>query len=96
MNNVKRGIQPEHPGIILRELYVDALQLTHAELADNLGVTRVTINKLLNAKQSVTPEMAVRLSKAFKTSAEYWLNLQRNYDLWEIEHTKEINVKAIA
>lgn len=97
MNTVlKRGLEPEHPGVILREMYIEPLELTHTLLAQTIGVTRVTVNKLLNGRQGITAEMALRLSKAFKTSALFWLNLQRNYDLWYAEKKFKENIKAIA
>ena len=95
-STLKRGIAPEHPGMILRELYVKPLGLTDNKLAENLNVTRVTVNRLLNGKQGVTAEMALRLSKAFGTTPQLWLNMQRNYDLWNVEHTINIEVKRIA
>ncbi|MCH5600898.1 HigA family addiction module antitoxin [Niabella ginsengisoli] len=93
---LKRGIAPEHPGIILREMYAEPLGITNSYLAENIGVTRITVNKLLNGRQGITAEMALRLSKAFKTSPLFWLNLQRNYDLWLAEKNFKEDIKAIA
>ncbi len=93
---MKRFLKPEHPGSILRELYIEPLGVSNVELSKQLGVSRVTVNRLLNAKQGITAEMAVRLSKALNTTTVFWLNLQRNYDIWEVEHNMEINVEAFA
>ena len=93
---LKRGLEPEHPGFVLREMYVEPLDITNAYLAERIGVTRITINKLLNGKQGITAEMALRLAKAFSTTPVFWLNLQRNYDLWQAEKRFAADIKAIA
>jgi len=74
---------PTHPGGILKRQYMETLSLTVSELAVTLGVSRKTLSKIVNEHGNVTPDMALRLSKAFNTTPELWLNLQRNYDLWE-------------
>ena len=75
---------PAHPGEILKELVIDSLELTITDVAKHLGVSRKTLSKVLNAKGSVTPEMAVRLELAFgKPSADHWLRLQNAHDLWK-------------
>ena len=68
---------PAHPGEILKELVIESLELTITDVASHLGVSRKTLSKVLNARGSVTPEMAVRLEIAFgKPSADHWLRLQ--------------------
>ena len=74
--------KPAHPGEILRELYLIPLELNVTETAEALGVTRKTLSELLNTKTGISTIMALRLSKAFSTTPELWLNLQQNYDLW--------------
>lgn len=75
---------PAHPGEILKELVIDSLELTITDVAKHLNVSRKTLSKVLNAKGSVTPEMAVRLELAFgKPSADHWLRLQNAHDLWK-------------
>lgn len=75
---------PAHPGEILKELVIDSLELTITDVAKHLDVSRKTLSKVLNAKGSVTPEMAVRLELAFgKPSADHWLRLQNAHDLWK-------------
>ncbi len=81
MRVIKR--KPTHPGQILKEDYLEPLDLTITELSKVIGTSRKTLSKIVNGRGSVTPEMALKLSKAFDTSPEFWLNLQRNYDLWE-------------
>lgn len=73
---------PTRQGGILRRHYMEPLSLTVSGLAEILGVSRKTLSKIVNERGSVTPDMALRLSKAFKTTPELWLNLQQNYDLW--------------
>jgi antitoxin HigA-1 len=80
MSHRKR--QPSHPGAVLMNLYMDPLGLNITTLAKILGVSRKTISKIVNEGASVTPDMALRLSAAFDTTPQVWLNLQQNYDLW--------------
>ena len=77
-----RKRQPTHPGGILKRHYLEPLSLTITEVADDIGVSRKTLSKIINERGEITPEMALRLSRAFNTSAELWLNLQNTYDLW--------------
>ncbi len=77
---------PTHPGGIIKRQYLEPLSLTISELANALGVSRKTLSKIVNEHGSITPDMALRLSKAFKTTPELWLNLQQNYDLWNASH----------
>ena len=80
---IKQSMKPTHPGYILREMYLEPLGLSQTEAAANLGVTRKTFSMLLNGHQGISAEMALRLGKAFNTTPELWLNLQRNYDCRE-------------
>lgn len=73
---------PTHPGGILKRDYLEPLSLTVSETATALGVSRKTLSKIINERGPVTTDMALRFSKAFRTSPELWLNLQRNFDLW--------------
>ena len=79
--------RPITPGDVLREDFIEPLNLTQGELADALGVNRTSINELINGRRSVTPEMALRLGHAFSTTAEYWLNLQTAVDLYDAVHS---------
>ena len=88
---------PPHPGVVLRELCIDPLELTVTEAASGLGVSRKTLSAILNCRAGISPEMAIRLAKAFGTSAESWLNQQVQYDLWVAEQTVgEIKVKQLS
>ena len=88
---------PPHPGEILRELCIEPLGITVTKAADALGVTRKTLSSILNCRAGISPEMAIRLSKAFDVSAESWMNQQSQYDLWVAEQTVgKIKVKRLA
>ena len=80
---------PTHPGDILKRHYMEPLSLTVLELASTLGVSRKTLSKIVNERGDITPDMALRLSKAFKTTPELWLNLQQAYDLWQASHKSD-------
>jgi addiction module HigA family antidote len=73
---------PPHPGEIIKELCLEPLGLTVTRAAEALGVSRKTLSAILNGRAGISPEMAIRLSLAFDTSAESWLNQQVQYDLW--------------
>ncbi len=81
----KRGVAPTHPGVMLHEDFMPDYGLTTAALAVALGVSRQTVNDLLRARRALSPAMALRLSRLFGNSAEFWLNAQRAVDLWEAE-----------
>ncbi len=88
---------PPHPGEILKELCMEPLGLTVTEAAKALGVSRKTLSAILNRRAGVSPEMAIRLSKAFETSAESWLNQQMQYDLWATQQSiGDVNVKPLS
>ena len=80
---------PAHPGEIIKELLIEPLELTITDVSKHLNVSRKTLSKVLNARGSVTPEMALRLELAFnKPSADHWLRLQNAYDLWGSRQNK--------
>ncbi len=82
-NTKKR--KPTHPGAILKRNYIEPLSLSISEVALDLGVSRKAVSKIVNEKGRVTPDMALRLAKAFDTTPELWLNLQLKYNLWVAE-----------
>ena len=89
--------QPPHPGKILRELCLLPLQLSVTEAADSLGVSRNTLSAILNGRAGISPEMAIRLSIAFNTTAESWLRQQMQHDLWIAERSrKRLRVRKLA
>jgi addiction module HigA family antidote len=88
---------PPHPGEILRGLCLEPLGLTVTQAAAGLGVSRKTLSAILNGRSGISPEMAVRLSIAFDTTAESWLNQQLQYDLSLAERDrKKLRVKKLA
>ncbi len=78
--------KPTHPGEVLREDVIKPLKLTVTEAANKLGVTRNTLSALLNCRAAMSPEMAVRVSRATGTSPESWLFMQARLDLWYAEN----------
>ena len=80
---------PLHPGEVLRGLCLEPLNLSVTDAATALGVSRKTLSAILNGRAGISPEMAVRLSIAFKTSAESWLTQQVQYDLWRAEKRRK-------
>jgi addiction module HigA family antidote len=87
---------PPHPGEVIRELCLEPLDLSVTEAAKALGVSRKTLSAILNGRAGISPEMAVRLSIAFDTSAESWLNQQIQFDLWSAERRrKDLQVKRL-
>ena len=88
---------PPHPGAILKKLCLEPLGLSVTDAAKGLGVSRKTLSSVLNGRAGISPEMAVRLSIAFDTSAESWLNQQVQYDLWQAEkRRKSLRVAKLA
>ena len=75
--------RPTHPGEMLRADFLPDYGLTVAGLAEAVGVSRQSVNELLRGRRAVSPEMALRLSRLFGNSAEFWLNAQRAVDLWD-------------
>lgn len=73
---------PAHPGRYLKEMYLDPLGISITSAAERLKVTRQTISELVNERSGVSPEMAIRLAEAFRTSPGVWLSMQKNRDLW--------------
>lgn len=81
---------PPHPGEILRELCLEPMGISVTRAAEALGVSRKTLSAILNGRAGISPEMAVRLSLAFDTSSESWLNQQSHYDLWLAEKNRKL------
>jgi len=87
---------PPHPGEVLKETCLDPLDVSVTRAAEALGVTRETLSRLINGRTGVSPEMAIRLSKAFDTTPELWLGMQQQYDLWQLKHrADEIEVSLL-
>ncbi len=86
---------PPHPGETVRYDCLEPLGLTVTEGAKALGVTRQALNNLVNGKSGISPEMAIRLSKAFGSSPETWLKMQLDYDLAKTRQRGDIQVKRV-
>ncbi len=88
---------PPHPGRIVRQECIEPLGITVTEAARALGVTRQALNNVVNLKAGISPEMAIRLSKAFGSSPEVWLGMQMAYDLARLEKKAgRIKVQRVA
>ena len=94
-NMDRREIRPIHPGEMLREDFMPDYDLTVSRLADALCVSRQTVNELIRERRAVSPEMALRLSRLFGNSAEFWLNAQRAVDLWDAAQTTGSDIERI-
>lgn len=80
---------PSHPGDIIKHDCLEELNLTVTAAAEGLGVSRKAFSELINGKSGVSPEMAIRLEKAGWGTAEVWLNMQMNYDLWHARQKED-------
>lgn len=78
---------PTHPGAVLRDIALPALERSKSEIADHLGVSRQTLYDILSEKQPVTPHMAVRIGKLIGNGAAVWVNMQAAHDLWHAQRT---------
>lgn len=81
---------PPHPGEFITEVYLEPNSLSGRELALSLGVSPSTLNRVLNGMTGISPTMALRLSKVLGRSAESWLAMQTNYDLWQARKTVKL------
>jgi addiction module HigA family antidote len=82
---------PPHPGAFIQEVYLVPHDMSGRELALKLGVAASTLSRVLNEASGVSPEMALRLSKALGRSAESWLTMQDNYDLWRAKQSVDLD-----
>lgn len=84
---------PTHPGEMLREEFLEPLGMTQTQLAERIHVSFPRVNEIVNGRRGITPDTALRLSRLFGTTAEFWLDGQRNWDLWHAlrsESAKEL------
>lgn len=93
---MKRGMKPVHPGAILREDILKPLNLTITDAAKGLQISRKQLSEIVNEKASITAEMAVRLEQGFKVNADFWLDLQRDFDIWKVQESGKIHIKPLA
>lgn len=89
-------LKPPHPGRIVRQDRIEALGLTIGEAAEALGVTRQSLDRLVNERGGISPEMALRLAKAFGSTVEMWMRLQATHDLAETRKRKAEELAAIS
>lgn len=95
-NKEERKVRPTHPGEMLREDFLPDYGLTTAGFAKALGVSRQTVNELLRERRAVSPEMALRLSRLFGNTPEFWLNAQRAVDLWDASRNMKRQIQRIS
>jgi len=91
--------KPTPPGEILKYEFLEPLNMTQQQLADALGITRVRVNEIISGKRSITPDTAFRIAKFFKTTPDFWLNLQLNVEMWDTlrKHSREYErIESIA
>ena len=94
-NTKSREIAPTHPGEMLRDDFMPDYNLTTTGLAQKLGVSRQTVNELLLERRAVSPSMALRLSRLFGNTPEFWLNAQRAVDLWNAKRENKQEIEKI-
>ncbi len=82
---------PSHPGEVLKELYLDPLGMSAGALANQLKVPRTRIERLVKGETALTADTALRLSRYFGNTAEFWMNLQRAYELHEARHRVDVS-----
>lgn len=82
---------PPHPGEFIRATYMEPFDISVRSLADSLDVAPSTFARLLSGRSGISPEMALRLSKALGRSPESWLAMQHNYDLWQARQTADLS-----
>ena len=81
--------KPTHPGAVIREDVLPALNMTQGAFAEHLGVSRLSVSELLHEKRALTAEMALRLATVLRTTPESWLRMQEALDLWELQQTPD-------
>ena len=92
----ERKVCPSHPGGILKRQYLDELHITISDFAAGIEVSRKAISSIVNERKSITPEMALRFAAALKTTPQFWINLQSNYDLWKATHKDPAFLETIS
>jgi len=88
---MESNMPPVHPGAILREDILKEIKLSITKAAENLQVSRKQLSEVVNEGAAISAEMAVRLEDAFGVSAEFWLDMQKAYDIWKIKHSGRVH-----
>ena len=87
--------EPTHPGEMLSEEFLIPMEISMLDLAQAIHIPLQQINELINRKRAVTPSIALRLAKFFGVSADYWLNLQVRWDLYQAQQTEKTELESI-
>ena len=95
MVNIPTNRPPTSPGEMLREEFLEPLGLTQQQLADGIGVSYQRVNELINGKRGITPSTALRLAKYFNTSPDFWLNMQRVNELYQVLQKEAEEIEKI-
>ncbi len=90
---MKRKMKPVHPGAILREDILKEMNLSITKAAKGLEISRKQLSEIVNETSSISAEMAVRLEQGFGVNAEFWLDLQKKYDIWKVENSGRVHVQ---
>ena len=88
---MKRKMKPVHPGAILRKDILKEMNLSITKVAQGLNVSRKQLSEVVNETASISAEMAVRLEKGFGVDAEFWLDMQKKYDIWKVENSGKVH-----
>jgi addiction module HigA family antidote len=88
---MENNMPPAHPGSILREDILKEMKLSVTTAAVNLQVSRKQLSEVVNEKAAISAEMAVRLEDAFGVNAEFWLDMQKAYDIWKVKHSGRVH-----
>jgi addiction module HigA family antidote len=88
---MESNMPPVHPGAILREDILKEMKLSITKTAQNLQVSRKQLSEIVNEGAAISAEMAVRLEDAFGVAAEFWLDMQKAYDIWKIKHSGKVH-----
>jgi len=88
---METNMPPVHPGAILREDILKEMKLSITEAAANLQVSRKQLSEVVNEKAAISAEMAVRLEDAFGVNAEFWLDMQKAYDIWTVKNSGRVH-----
>lgn len=93
MVRIPNDRSPTHPGLMLREEFLDPLGITQRELADAMRLPYQRVNEIINEKKGITPSTALRFAKYFDNSPGFWMNLQLRYELYEAKQDEEDDIK---
>lgn len=90
---MKRNMKPVHPGAILREDILKEMNLSITKAAEGLQISRKQLSEIVNENSSISAEMALRLEQGFGVGAEFWLDLQKKYDIWKVQESGRVHVQ---